>query len=48
MVNALFSSKQGGTKQFKQGKGTEFGWKAIIDLYKRTMDKSKNPSNNTG
>ena len=31
MINALFSSKQGGTKQFKQGKGTEFGWKAITE-----------------
>ena len=42
MVNALFSSKQGGTKQFKQGKGTEFGWKAITDLYKRELVRVHN------
>ena len=34
MINAL---KQGGTKHFKQGKGTEFGWKAITDLYLREL-----------
>ena len=33
MVNALFSSKPGGTKQFKRVKEAEFGWKAITDLY---------------
>ena len=33
MVNALFSSKAGGTKQFKCVKEAEFGWKAITDLY---------------
>lgn len=37
MVNALFSSKEGGTKHFKHGNGTEFGWKAITDLYKREL-----------
>ena len=42
MANTLFSSKQGGTKQFKQGKSTEFGWKAIIDLYKRELVRVHN------
>ena len=37
MINALFSSKEGGEKQFKCGKSTEFGWKAITDLYKREL-----------
>ena len=33
MVNALFSSKAGSTKQFKCVKEAEFGGKAITDLY---------------
>ena len=42
MVNALFLSKEGGTKQFKCEKGTEFGWKAITDLYKRELTRVHN------
>jgi len=43
MVNALFSSKVGGTKLFRQANGVEFGWKAITDLYKRELVRvSKN------
>ena len=37
MVNALFSSKEGGTKQFRRGDSTEFGWKAVTDLYEREL-----------
>ena len=37
MVNALFSSKPGGTKQFKRVNEAEFGWKAITDLYTREL-----------
>jgi len=33
-VNALFLSKEGGTKHFNCDKGVEFGWKAIKNLYK--------------
>lgn len=42
MVNALFSSKDDGTKQFKRGKGYVFGWKAISDLYKREVVRVNN------
>jgi len=42
MISALFSSKQGGTKLFKQGKGTGFGWKAITDLYQRELVRVHN------
>ena len=41
MVNALFSSKCDGTKQFKRGEGCVFGWKAISDLYKRELVRVK-------
>ena len=34
MVNALFSSRAGGTKDFQFG-GASFGWKAIEDMYAR-------------
>jgi len=34
MINALHSSRIGGTKNFLLN-GSEFGWQAIIDLYKR-------------
>ena len=42
MINALFSSKVDGTKQFKQVNGTVFGWKAITDLYKRELVRVSN------
>jgi len=36
MVNALFSSQSGETKDFQNTIGEEkFGWKAIADLYAR-------------
>ena len=38
MINALFSSKDGGTKEFQRGKESVlFGWKSIMDLYKREL-----------
>ena len=43
MINALFSSKDKGTKQFQRGKGSVlFGWKTITDLYKRDLDRVSN------
>ncbi len=38
MVNALFSSKQGGTKNFVLD-GVRFGWKSIISLYERECNR---------
>ena len=40
MINALFSSKSGGTKQFQREGQCTFGWQAIIDLYKREIDRA--------
>ena len=38
MINALFSSKNGGTKQFQCGKEkSSFGWASIIDMYRRDV-----------
>lgn len=34
MINALFSSRCDGTKQF-QLEGVTFGWQSVIDLYQR-------------
>ena len=34
MINALFASQSGGTRMLLRT-GQEFGWQAIIDLYKR-------------
>ena len=41
MINALFSSKDEGTKKFRCGKGCTFGWESITDLYKRDGAKIK-------
>lgn len=42
MINALFSSKSGGTKQFQRGKEkSSFGWTTIIDMYKRDVDRAR-------
>ena len=39
MINALFSSKSGGTKKFQQGKEkSSFGWGTIVDMYKREVN----------
>ena len=40
MVNALFSSKVGGTKEFQRRDKCVFGWQSIIDLYKRESVRS--------
>ena len=43
MINALFSSKDEGTKQFQCGKESVlFGWKFIMDLYKRKLGRVSN------
>ena len=43
MINALFSSKDKGTKQFQHEKGSVlFGWKTITDLYKRKLTRVSN------
>ena len=39
MINALFLSKENGTKQSNQGDCT-FGWKSITDLYKHELARS--------
>ena len=42
MVNALFSSKSGGTKLFKRGKDHGvFGWNAIVAMYQREVGRAK-------
>ena len=42
MVNALFSSKRGGTKLFKRGKDhSVFGWDAIVAMYQREVGRAK-------
>ena len=38
MVNALFSSRDGGTKDFVFD-GIRFGWNAIVSLYERECDR---------
>ena len=40
MINALFSSKENGTKQFNRGNDCTFGWKSITDLYKRELARA--------
>ena len=42
MINALFSSKSGGTKQFKRGQHhVGFGWDSIIAMYQREVGRAK-------
>ncbi|XP_065887616.1 uncharacterized protein [Dysidea avara] len=41
MINALHSSRSGGTKNFLLN-GSEFGWQAIIDLYMRECGRIQN------
>lgn len=41
MINALFSSKDGGTKEFTM-RNTTFGWKAISDMWKRECSRVSN------
>eukprot|EP00117_Sycon_ciliatum_P049175 scpid67563/ scgid34906/ len=39
MINALYSSRQGGAKSFVTGDGVPFGWQSIFDLYDRERDR---------
>jgi len=42
MINALFSSKSGGTKLFQRGKyNSSFGWSTIVDTYSREVDRAR-------
>ncbi len=41
MVNALFSSKDGGTKAFLLN-GVTFGWRSVISMYERECQRVKN------
>lgn len=42
MISVLFQSRAGGTHDFvKSVSGSHFGWKAIQDLYKRELDRTK-------
>ena len=41
MINALFSSKDKGTKEFLLN-GSNFGWDAIISLYARDCQRVSN------
>ena len=42
MINALFSSKSGGTKLFKRGQHhSVFGWNSIIAMYQREVSRAK-------
>ena len=42
MINALFSSQDGGTKCFTNKNGTHFGWKVILDMYSRECSRRDN------
>ena len=42
MINALFSSKSGGTKHFQRGKDkSSFGWATIVDMYARETERAR-------
>jgi len=42
MINALFSSKSGGTKLLQRGKdNSSFGWSTIVDMYTREVDRAR-------
>lgn len=40
MINALFSSKPGGTKSF-QLDSINFGWESIISMYSRECERAR-------
>ena len=40
MINALFSSKHGGTKSF-QLDGVHFGWDSIVSMYSRECERAR-------
>lgn len=35
MINALYASKVGGSRNFQKADEISFGWKTIVDLYTR-------------
>ena len=39
MINALFASQVGGTRNFCDASGIQFGWKAIMDMYSRECQR---------
>jgi len=39
MINALFSSKPSGSKQFQHPEKCMFGWQTIDELYKRELSR---------
>ena len=39
MINALYSSQEGGARSFQDGDGIEFGWKAIVDMFSRECQR---------
>jgi len=42
MINALFSSKSGGTKLFQHGKDwSSFGWATIVDMYTWEVNRAR-------
>ena len=41
MINALFASQEGGTKNFCDASGIHFGWKAIMNMYSRECQRQE-------
>ena len=41
MINALFSSKIGGSKLFQRVDKCAFGWRVIDDFYQRELERAK-------
>ena len=39
MINALFSSKPGGSKLFHHAEKSKFGWETINSLYERELER---------
>ncbi len=47
MINALYSSQRGGTKSFEMN-GINFGWRTIIDMFKREVERREVERRNLG
>ena len=39
MINALYASQEGGTRDFQDGNGITFGWKTIVDMFARECQR---------
>ena len=39
MINAPCASQEGGTRDFQDGNGITFGWKAIVDMFARECQR---------